>query len=215
MLRGKLPFSAETQDATLERTVKCDVSYSAKPFAEVSQGVIDLMKATINRHVDARPSAFECFYKVYSMASPEVRTELENRRARRLSNLALARLALLRTELVRTERKALLRKALLRKALARTALLRTALLRKALLRKALARTELVRMAMALVRTVCSRAAWRNQFACAAHFCIRYGSSIWITAFTDFTDISDLRCVSNIPGITASLSSGVRADRGSD
>jgi len=29
---------------------------------------------TINRHVDARPSAFECFYKVYSMASPEVRT---------------------------------------------------------------------------------------------------------------------------------------------
>lgn len=34
---------------------------------------------TINRHVDARPSAFECFYKVYSMASPEVRTELENR----------------------------------------------------------------------------------------------------------------------------------------
>lgn len=74
MLRGKLPFSAETQDGTLERTVKCDVSYSAKPFAEVSQGIIDLMKATINRHVDARPSAFECFYKVYSMASPEVRS---------------------------------------------------------------------------------------------------------------------------------------------
>ncbi|CAL1145836.1 unnamed protein product, partial [Cladocopium goreaui] len=47
MLRGKLPFSAETQDGTLE---------------------------TINRHVDARPSAFECFYKVYSMASPEVRS---------------------------------------------------------------------------------------------------------------------------------------------
>lgn len=74
MLRGKLPFSAETQDATLERTVKCDVSYSAQPFAEVSQGIIDLMKATINRHLDARPSAFECFYKVYSMASPEVRS---------------------------------------------------------------------------------------------------------------------------------------------
>ena len=76
---------------------------------------------------------------------------LTGRRALRgaLARKALARLALLRTELVRTER-------------------------KALLRKALARTELVRMAMALVRTVCSRAAWRNQFACAAHFCIRRG-----------------------------------------
>ena len=76
MLRGKLPFSAETHDGTLEllaniarhlselvfavnfsvetgsaaiprKTVKCDVSYSAKPFAEVSQGIIDLMKATL------------------------------------------------------------------------------------------------------------------------------------------------------------------------
>ena len=75
MLRGKLPFSAETQDGTLEllgsvgwfhhdssdampavflgdigrlrRTVKCDVSYSAKPFAEVSQGIIDFMKAML------------------------------------------------------------------------------------------------------------------------------------------------------------------------
>eukprot|EP00434_Breviolum_minutum_P036855 symbB.v1.2.032670.t1/scaffold3952.1/size47578/2 len=74
MLRGKLPFSANTQEETLEKTVKCDVSYSAKPFAEVSPGIIDVMKMTINRDVHSRPSAFECFYKIYSIASPEVRS---------------------------------------------------------------------------------------------------------------------------------------------
>ncbi len=31
----------------LRKTVKCEVSYSAKPFAEVSPGVIDLMKMTL------------------------------------------------------------------------------------------------------------------------------------------------------------------------
>ena len=45
----------------LRKTVKCDVSYSAKPFAEVSPGIIDVMKMTL---VENSPgmSSTKCTY---------------------------------------------------------------------------------------------------------------------------------------------------------
>lgn len=45
----------------LRKTVKCDVSYSAKPFAEVSPGIIDVMKMTLAENSPGMSST-KCTY---------------------------------------------------------------------------------------------------------------------------------------------------------
>mmetsp|Transcript_72379 Transcript_72379/g.172888 ORF Transcript_72379/g.172888 Transcript_72379/m.172888 type:complete len:663 (-) Transcript_72379:121-2109(-) len=101
MLRGKLPFSAETHDAMLEKTAKCEVSYDSEAFRDICPELKQMMKMTISRDVN-RPSAWLCFEALFAMASREVRTS----EAFQISRSALVHLGIIRESLLQASQDA-------------------------------------------------------------------------------------------------------------
>ncbi|CAE8715706.1 unnamed protein product, partial [Polarella glacialis] len=77
MFTGHLPFSGSDVQATLRRTARCKVRFSAPAFAYISGATVVLMQRLLSKEPEFRPPSTKSYDVCWHLVSPEGKQRLE------------------------------------------------------------------------------------------------------------------------------------------